>query len=67
MENEYKTSEARRRATSKYDKSIARQLLRMPASEKQRVEEHIKKTGESFNGFVKRAISETIERDNATL
>lgn len=31
---------------------------------KNHITEHVKKTGESVNGFINRAIEETIERDN---
>lgn len=63
---EYKNSEARRRANSKYDReSVDRVLLRLPKGQKSELTEHIKKTDDkSLNGFIKRAISETLERDN---
>ena len=63
---EFKTSEARRRANSKYDReSVDRIMLRLPKGQKSAISEHIKKTGDlSLNSFIKRAISETIARDN---
>lgn len=33
----------------------------------EQIKEHVQKTGESVNGFIKRAINETMERDNNTI
>lgn len=33
----------------------------------EQIKEHIQKTGESVNGFIKRAINETMEKDNNTI
>lgn len=38
--------------------------LRVPKGHKEIVQTHVKKRGESVNGFINRAIDETIERDN---
>lgn len=35
----------------------------VPKGQKEQIKEHAEKRGESINGFVKRAIDETIERD----
>lgn len=40
--------------------------LILPKGEKERLKAHAQKRGESLNGFIKRAIAETVERDNAT-
>lgn len=38
--------------------------IRIPIEFRNKVDEHIKETGEPITQFVKRAINETIERDN---
>ena len=38
--------------------------LDMQLSDYDRLKEHTAKTGESVNGFIKRAINQTIETDN---
>ena len=38
-------------------------LTRVPKGKKDEITAHAKKRGESLNGFVNRAIDETIERD----
>ena len=38
--------------------------IRVPQGEKEQIAAHAQKTGESMNRFVKRAISETMARDN---
>ena len=38
--------------------------LEVPHEYYQNIKEHTEKTNESVNGFIKRAINETIERDN---
>lgn len=62
---EYKTSDARRRATEKYDREkVDRVLLRLPKGKKQTILNHIEKTADtSINGFICRAIDEAIKRD----
>ncbi len=60
------TRESQMRATIKYAKE---NLKRIPFDvQKDKYEEikaHAKKRGEKVNGFIKRAIDETIERDNS--
>lgn len=64
---DYKTTEAQRRAVKKYDsESVECTLIRMPLGTKDRINKHRAKTGESLNGFLNRAIVETIERDTAS-
>lgn len=59
-------SEARKRANQKYKaNNIKRVPLDMQVSEYDGMKAHAAKQGESVNGFIKRAITETIERDNA--
>ena len=38
-------------------------LIRIPKGRKAEIQAHAEQQGESLNGFVKRAIDETIERD----
>ena len=40
--------------------------IRVPKGEKEQIKSHADKQGESLNGFVKRAIDETMKRDNKT-
>lgn len=44
----------------KYD----RVTIMLPAGEKATIQAHAQAQGESVNGFIKRAIAETMERDN---
>lgn len=39
--------------------------LALPKGSKEKIQGHAKKRGESVNGFIGRAITETIERDDA--
>ena len=62
-------SEARKRANKKWnDKNLAvrydRINLVVPKGKKTEIQEHAKEADESLNGFVNRAIDETMERDN---
>lgn len=60
-----KQTAAQRRAKDKYDREkVDRVLLRLPKGKKQAVIDHIETTADSsLNGFICRAIDETIERD----
>ena len=40
--------------------------IRVPKGEKDKIKTHADTQGESLNGFVKRAIDETMKRDNET-
>lgn len=52
------------RAKNKYNAAnYERIALVVPKGQKEQIKEHAEKRGESINGFVKRAIDETIERD----
>ena len=58
------TKEARQRATAKYEaKKYDKTLLRMEKGKKETIQIHADQRGESLNGFVNRAIDETMERD----
>lgn len=63
---ERKNSEARIRANNKYnDKAYDRINVAVPKGQKDTIKAHAEGRGESVNGFVNRAISEAMERDNA--
>lgn len=57
-------SEARRRANEKFNAKAYDEIkVRVPKGQKEIINAHAQSRGESLNGFVKRAINETIERD----
>lgn len=59
-----KYTEARKRANEKYNaKSYDRINIAIPKGEKDIIKAHAEQRGESVNGFIKRAIDETMERD----
>ena len=61
-----KYTEARRRANEKYNaKAYESVTLRVKAGEKEQLQQHAEKMGESVNAFINRAIVEAMERDNA--
>ena len=41
--------------------------VRVPKGEKDKIKSHAETNGESVNGFIKRAIDETMQRDNINL
>ena len=45
------------------DKAYDKILVRMPKGQKDLIQAHAEAHGESTNGFINRAISETMERD----
>jgi len=57
------TPEAKLRANKKYHDKFHRLQIRVSPEENEIIERHALLTGESVNGFVKRAICETIARD----
>lgn len=60
-----KISEARRRANEKYNaKAYDEMKVRVPKGRKAELQAHAEGQGESLNGFIVRAVDETIERDN---
>ena len=57
-------SKAQQRAVAKYMKNNYDELkIRVAKGDKEKIKTHAENKGESINGFVKRAIDETIERD----
>lgn len=59
------TTKAQQKATIKYMRSHYDEIItRVVKGQKEEIKAHAEKNGESLNAFVKRAISETIERDN---
>lgn len=68
MEKQYNIPRgaAATKAKNKYrDKSYDRMELALPIGMKEQIKEHIKTTSDnSANAFVKRAIIETMQRDN---
>ena len=59
-------SKAQQASVNKYVRNnYDRVLLTMPKGRKETIQTHAQATGESVNGFINRAISETMERDNA--
>ena len=62
--NNPKKTEAQQKAQKKYMEKLSRVEITMPPERKQRIQDHVKKTGESVNAFLNRAADETIERDN---
>lgn len=58
-------SEARKRANQKYIDKQGEIKVRVSKERKAEIQAHAEALGESVNGFINRAISETMERDNA--
>lgn len=58
-------TQAQNMATYKYNKEhLKRVPLDMQKTDYEILKQHVDARGETVNGFIKRAISETIERDN---
>ena len=59
------TTKAAQRAVNKYMKeNYDRINLTLPKGEKEAIKAHAEARGESVNGFIGRAISEQMQRDN---
>ena len=57
-------STAQQRATAKYVKNTYDRIeVKVPKGEKATIQAHAEQKGESINGFINRAIDETMERD----
>lgn len=57
-------SESRKRANEKYNAKAYEQIqLRVKTGKKEIIQNHAESQGESVNGFINRAIEETMERD----
>ena len=65
MDEKKKVSEAQRKATDKYLEKFDEMRVRVPKGRKETVKAHAERQGESLNGFINRAITETMERDTA--
>ena len=54
------------KASNKYNaKAYDRIALQVKKGERDKLREHAEQRGESLNGFINRAITETVERDNS--
>lgn len=62
---EKKVSAAQRKATDKYLEKFDEMRVRVPAGRKAVIKAHADAQGESLNGFIIRAMDQTMERDNA--
>mgnify|MGYP000268954872 FL=1 len=61
-------SRAHQEATARYEAKVYdKVLVRLPKGHKAEIQAHAEARGESVNGFIGRAIDETMERDNAAL
>lgn len=59
-------TDARRKANQKYLKESVEDIrIRVPRGQKEVYKAHAQAQGESVNGFIGRAISETMQRDQA--
>lgn len=59
-----KVSKAQQKAVAKYMKANYDECkIRMPKGKKDKLKKHIAFTDESLNGFLNRAIDETMQRD----
>ena len=59
-------SEAQKRATIKWQKEKTDEVrFRVPKGQRAVIQAHANQQGESTTAFIKRAIKETMERDNA--
>lgn len=60
-------SEAQKRAIAKWQKEKVDEVkFRVPKGERALIQAHAEEQGESTTAFIKRAIREAMERDNAT-
>ncbi|MBQ5397905.1 MAG: hypothetical protein IIU14_00535 [Ruminococcus sp.] len=61
-------SKAQQKAVAKYMKNNYDEIkIRVPKGEKEKIKCHADSNAESVNGFIKRAIDETIERDKESV
>ncbi len=58
-------SEAQKKASVKYLEKLDEIRIRMPKGKKELIKAHADAQGESVNGFINRAVDETMERDEA--
>lgn len=58
------TTKAQQKAVAKYESKVYdKTLIRMPKGYLPTVKDHAAQRGETLNGFINRAINETVERD----
>lgn len=60
-------TEAQKRAQKAYMEKFVRVEFRTTSEKRSIIQTHAEARGESVNGFINRAISETMERDGAAL
>lgn len=60
-----KRTEAQKRADAKYAEKIHVIRVKVHLDEKALIDAHLEKTGENMTTFIKRAINETMEKDNS--
>ncbi len=61
------TSKAQQKAVAKYMKENYDEMkVRVPKGRKAELQHHAAQRGESLNGFIGRAIEETVKRDTET-
>lgn len=59
-----KYTEAQKQSARKWDAAnLDRLSIALPAGSREKIKAHAQAQGESVNGFIKRAIAETMERD----
>ena len=59
-------SRAQQEATARYEAKVYdKVLVRLPKGHKAEIQAHAEARGESVNGFIGRAIDETMERDKS--
>lgn len=58
-------SESQLRASKKYHSKFERIYIRVSVEEKEAIEAYAEKVGESVNSFVRRAVAEAMEREQA--
>lgn len=65
MEEKKRVSDAQKRAAEKYTKANYDEIkVRVPKGKKAIIKDHADRREESMSGFINRAITETMERDN---
>lgn len=60
-------SDAQKKASVRYLEKLDEVRIRMPKGKKATIQAHAEAHSESVNGFINRAIQETMERDNDVL
>lgn len=64
-DNKREYSQAQNKATQKYVKNHYDEIkLRVPKGKKEQIKAFAENKGESLNGFINRAVDETIERES---